>query len=86
VAGKLDFLFGQFKRLTKEFNGVLTGKGLNWVARLSDGSNRIWVVYFTEEMLKTKGMSIAGKTVRFPVLAMSHGVQSRKRANWAAKW
>jgi glutamate dehydrogenase (NADP+) len=65
VGGReIGFLFGQFKRLTKEFNGVLTGKGLNWGGSLiRPEATGFGVVYFTEEMLKTKGMSIAGKTV-----------------------
>ena len=65
VGGReIGFLFGQFKRLTKEFNGVLTGKGLNWGGSLiRPEATGFGVVYFTEEMLNTKGMSIAGKTV-----------------------
>ncbi|RPI05945.1 MAG: NADP-specific glutamate dehydrogenase [Ignavibacteriae bacterium] len=65
VGGReIGFLFGQYKRLTKEFNGVLTGKGLNWGGSLiRPEATGFGVVYFTEEMLKTKGMSIEGKTV-----------------------
>lgn len=65
VGGReIGFLFGQFKRLTREFNGVLTGKGLNWGGSLiRPEATGYGVVYFTEEMLKTKGQSIAGKTV-----------------------
>ena len=47
VGGReIGYFFGQFKRLTKEFNGVLTGKGLNWGGRLSGRSNRIWSCLF----------------------------------------
>ncbi|MBP1654905.1 MAG: gdhA [Bacteroidetes bacterium] len=63
-AREIGFLFGQYKRLTKEFTGVLTGKGLNWGGSLiRPEATGYGVVYFAEEMLKTKGQSFAGKTV-----------------------
>ena len=61
---EIGYLFGQYKRLKNEFSGVLTGKGLNWGGSLiRPEATGYGVVYFTEEMLKTKGMSIEGKTV-----------------------
>ncbi|MBK7256338.1 MAG: NADP-specific glutamate dehydrogenase [Ignavibacteriae bacterium] len=61
---EIGFLFGQYKRLTREFSGVLTGKGLNWGGSLvRPEATGYGVVYFTEEMLKTKGTSFQGKTV-----------------------
>src|SRR5512136_547109 len=65
VGGReIGYLFGQYKRLTREFTGVLTGKGINWGGSLiRPEATGYGVVYFTEEMLKTKGQSIAGKTV-----------------------
>jgi glutamate dehydrogenase (NADP+) len=61
---EIGYLFGQYKRLTREFSGVLTGKGLNWGGSLvRPEATGYGVVYFAEEMLKTKGHSIAGKTV-----------------------
>jgi glutamate dehydrogenase (NADP+) len=63
-AREIGFLFGQYKRLTREFTGVLTGKGLNWGGSLvRPEATGYGVVYFTEEMLKTKGLSLAGMTV-----------------------
>ncbi|OGU25634.1 MAG: glutamate dehydrogenase [Ignavibacteria bacterium GWA2_54_16] len=65
VGGReIGYLFGQYKRLTREFTGVLTGKGINWGGSLvRPEATGYGVVYFTEEMLKSKGQSIAGKTV-----------------------
>jgi len=65
VGGReIGFLFGQYKRLTREFSGVLTGKGLNWGGSLiRPEATGYGVVYFAEEMLKTKGHHIEGKTV-----------------------
>ena len=65
VGGReIGFLYGQYKRLTKEFTGVLTGKGLNWGGSLiRPEATGYGVVYFAEEMLKTKKQTFAGKTV-----------------------
>jgi len=65
VGGReIGFLFGQYKRLRNEFTGVLTGKGINWGGSLvRPEATGYGVVYFTEEMLKTKNTSFDGKTV-----------------------
>jgi glutamate dehydrogenase (NADP+) len=63
VGGReVGFLFGQYKRLTNEFTGVLTGKGLKWGGSLiRPEATGYGAVYFAEEMLKTRGESLAGK-------------------------
>lgn len=65
VGGReIGFLFGQFKKLTSSFEGVLTGKGLNWGGSLiRPEATGYGCVYFAEEMLKTRGQSFQGKTV-----------------------
>ncbi len=65
VGGReIGFLFGQYKRLRNEFTGVLTGKGINWGGSLvRPEATGYGVVYFAEEMLKTKNTSFDGKTV-----------------------
>lgn len=65
VGGReIGFLFGQYKRLQNEFTGVLTGKGIGWGGSLiRPEATGYGTVYFAEEMLKTKGDSIKGKTV-----------------------
>jgi glutamate dehydrogenase (NADP+) len=65
VGGReIGYLFGQYKRLTREFSGVLTGKGLNWGGSLiRPEATGYGAVYFAEEMLKTRGQTIDGKTV-----------------------
>jgi glutamate dehydrogenase (NADP+) len=64
VGGReIGFLFGQYKRLTNEFTGVLTGKGLKWGGSLiRPEATGYGAVYFAEEMLKTRNDSLAGKT------------------------
>jgi glutamate dehydrogenase (NADP+) len=63
VGGReVGFLFGQYKRLTNEFTGVLTGKGLKWGGSLiRPEATGYGAVYFAEEMLKTRGESLADK-------------------------
>ena len=65
VGGReIGFLFGQYKRIRNEFTGVLTGKGLAWGGSLiRPEATGYGAVYFLEEMLKTKGETIEGKTV-----------------------
>ncbi len=63
VGGReIGFLFGQYKRLNAEFSGVLTGKGLKWGGSLiRPEATGYGSVYFAEEMLRTRGQSLAGK-------------------------
>lgn len=65
VGGReIGFLFGQYKRLINRFEGVLTGKGFNWGGSLMrPEATGYGATYFTQEMLKTKGQSLQGKTV-----------------------
>ncbi|MGA8263367.1 MAG: Glu/Leu/Phe/Val dehydrogenase dimerization domain-containing protein, partial [Ignavibacteriaceae bacterium] len=60
---EIGFLFGQYKRLKNEFTGVLTGKGLNWGGSLiRPEATGFGAVYFAQEMLRTKGYDVEGKT------------------------
>lgn len=65
VGGReIGYMFGQYKKLTHSFEGVLTGKGLNWGGSLiRPEATGYGCVYFAEEMLKTRKMSLDGKTV-----------------------
>jgi glutamate dehydrogenase (NADP+) len=63
-AKEIGFLYGMYKKLTHEHTGVLTGKGLNWGGSLiRPEATGFGAVYFAQEMLATRGMSIEGKTV-----------------------
>ncbi len=65
VGGReIGYLFGQYKRLTNRYEGVLTGKGLTYGGSLArTEATGYGLIYFTEEMLKTAGTSLKGKTV-----------------------
>ncbi|HNX90815.1 MAG TPA: NADP-specific glutamate dehydrogenase [Candidatus Omnitrophota bacterium] len=61
---EIGYMFGQWKKLTTLFNGVLTGKGLVYGGSLArTEATGYGCVYFCEEMLKDRGEAFAGKTV-----------------------
>ncbi|MFC1597444.1 NADP-specific glutamate dehydrogenase [Planctomycetota bacterium] len=63
VGGReIGYLFGQYKKLSNRFCGVLTGKGLNFGGSLiRSEATGYGAVYFAEEMLATRGDSVEGK-------------------------
>jgi glutamate dehydrogenase (NADP+) len=65
VGGReIGYLFGQYKRLRNVFEGVFTGKGLNWGGSLiRPEATGFGNVYFAQEMLGTKDMNFEGKRV-----------------------
>jgi glutamate dehydrogenase (NADP+) len=61
---EIGYLFGQFKRLRNEFNGVLTGKGFAYGGSLiRPEATGYGLLFFAEEMLNTRSESIKGKKV-----------------------
>ena len=57
-------MFGQYKRIRNVYEGVLTGKGLNWGGSLArTEATGYGLLYFTEAMLKDNGKDIKGATV-----------------------
>ncbi len=63
-AREIGYLFGQYKKLKNVFEGVLTGKSINWGGSyLRPEATGFGVVYFTEEALNVRGESIEGKRV-----------------------
>ena len=65
VGGReIGYMFGHYKKLKKEFTGVLTGKGLSWGGSLiRPESTGYGTVYFAENMLNHVSNSRKGKTV-----------------------
>src|SRR3954470_1300502 len=65
VGGReIGYMFGQYKRITNEFTGVLTGKGLEYGGSLiCTEATGYGCVYFLQNMLKHVGDDVAGKTV-----------------------
>ena len=64
VGGReIGYLFGQYKKLTGEFAGVLTGKGLGWGgSKIRPEATGYGAVYFASEMLGTRKETLKGKT------------------------
>ena len=63
-AREIGYMFGQYKRLRNSFEGVLTGKGLNYGGSLArTEATGYGLLYFTAAMLKKNGHDLAGKTV-----------------------
>jgi glutamate dehydrogenase (NADP+) len=62
VGGReIGFLFGQYKRLTNTFTGVLTGRAIEWGGSLiRPEATGYGCVYFAAEMLHTQGRSLEG--------------------------
>ncbi|MBQ7444776.1 MAG: NADP-specific glutamate dehydrogenase [Clostridia bacterium] len=65
VGGReIGFMFGQYKRLTNLYEGVLTGKGLTYGGSLArTEATGFGLCYFTDEMLKANGKSFKDQTV-----------------------
>ncbi len=65
VGGReIGYMFGMYKKLRNEFTGVLTGKGIMWGGSLiRPEATGFGLVYFAQEMLKTKGTDFNGKRV-----------------------
>ena len=63
-AREIGYMFGQYKRLTNKYTGVLTGKGLSYggLAGRTEATG-YGIVFFAREMLKHFGESLKGKTV-----------------------
>ena len=65
VGGReIGFMYGQYKRITGQYQSVLTGKGLTYGGSLArTEATGYGVLYFAQEILKLRGIELAGKTV-----------------------
>ena len=63
-AREIGYLFGQYKKLTHQFQGVLTGKGMEWGGSiLRPEATGYGALYFVHQMLEEHGLDIKGKTI-----------------------
>ena len=65
VGGReVAFMYGQWKRITKQFNGVITGKGIGWGGSLvRTEATGYGAVYFAKSMMYDKASKLEGKKV-----------------------
>ena len=63
-AREIGYLYGQYKRITGRYEGVLTGKGLTYGGSLArKEATGYGLCYLVQEMLKVNGHEVTGKTV-----------------------
>ena len=63
-AREIGYMYGQYKKLTGLYEGVLTGKGLSYGGSLArKQATGYGLLYLVEEMLKCNGKDLKGKTV-----------------------
>ena len=61
-AREIGYMFGQYKRITGSYEGVLTGKGLAYGGSLArTEATGYGLLYLVDEMLKVNGYDIGGK-------------------------
>ena len=61
---EIGYLFGQYKRLQNEFNGVITGKGADWGgSSLRPEATGYGLVYFVREMLASRDDAVDDKRI-----------------------
>ncbi len=61
---EIGFMYGQYKRITSLYEGVLTGKGLSFGGSLArTEATGYGLLYFTDELLKLNGIDLKGKTI-----------------------
>ena len=87
VGGReVAYLFGQYKRLTNEWTGVLTGKGLSFGGSLArTEATGYGLAYFVDEYLKSRGDSFEGKNVVVHAPVTSPSTPSRRSPSSAAR-
>src|SRR5574344_1024757 len=61
---EIGYLFGMYKKLTHQWSGMITGKGIEWGGSLiRPEATGFGALYFVNQMLQTHGIDIKGKTV-----------------------
>lgn len=65
VGGReVGYMFGQYRKLANNFSGTFTGKGLYWGgSRIREEATGYGLIYFVEDMLRTRGFSLNGRIV-----------------------
>jgi glutamate dehydrogenase (NADP+) len=62
-AREIGYMFGQYKRITNRWEGVLTGKGTEYGgSKMRPEATGYGAVYFLDNMLKHKGEGLEGKS------------------------
>ena len=88
VGGReVGYMFGMYKKLTREFTGTFTGKGLEFGGSLiRPEATGFGGLYFVNQMLQTKGIDIKGKTVAISGFGNVAWGAATKVPNWVPRW
>ena len=63
-AREIGYMYGQYKKMTSEFTGVFTGKGISYGGSfVRTEATGYGLLYFTDAMLRANGLSLKGKRV-----------------------
>ena len=85
-AREIGYLFGEYKKLTRDWSGVLTGKGLSYGGSLiRPEATGFGGLYFVREMLADKGIDIKGKTIAISGFGNVAWGAARKATEMGAK-
>ena len=85
-AREIGYLFGQYKKLTHQFQGVLTGKGMEWGGSiLRPEATGYGALYFVHQMLEEHGLDIKGKTIALSGFANVSWGAAKKATELGAK-
>ena len=85
-AREVGYMFGMYKKIANHFTGAITGKGLNWGGSLiRPEATGFGTVYFCQEQLKTKGMSLEGKRVAISGFGQVSWGAAQKATEFGAK-
>ena len=61
---EIGYLFGMYKKLTHQWSGMITGKGIEWGGSLiRPEATGYGALYFVNQMLQTRGIDIKGKNI-----------------------
>lgn len=85
-AREIGYLFGAYKRITGNYEGVLTGKSISYGGSLiRKEATGYGLIYFTEQMLGAKGINLQGKKLLFRVRATLRFTRRKKQSDWVQK-
>ncbi len=86
-AREIGYMFGQYKRIRNDFNGVLTGKGLSYGGSLArTEATGYGLCYFADEMLKAARQDLArARAWSSPAPATWPSTPARRPPSWAPR-
>lgn len=83
---EIGYMFGQYKKISNEFTGVLTGKGLEWGgSKIRPEATGYGLIYFIKEILNSQNETFVGKVVAISGSGNVAQYAAEKAIQWGAK-